>query len=736
MKPSETNIAGQPIKGTVQKITYRNDQNGYTVASVRAGRENITVVGVMPTLFEGESAVFKGDYTVHPTYGKQFSVSEYERKTPETVSAVLKYLSSGAIKGVGQSTAIKIVEKFGKESLNIIENSPQELAQIHGISLNKAIQIGEEFKRQSGLNEITLLLSPYGVSPERCVKVYKAIGVNCVKEIRDNPYILLKHDLDFSFESAEKMAFDFGIPADNEQRLCAGIGYILKSNLQNGHTALPKAKVLAVAAKLLESDYYRLDAVTAKMTASFDLSVKLIGDEEFLSLPEYYAAEEYIAARIRAGSSLQYADTVDELEIDYVENKLGIKFESKQREAIHLAFTNNIMILTGGPGTGKTTALNGIIELLERREANVILTAPTGRAAKRMTELTGREAKTIHRLLEAEWVDGNKTKFARNERNPLPCDVIIVDEASMLDTMLFESLMRSVKLSCRMILVGDSDQLPSISAGNVLSDLISSGKVPCVSLTEIFRQSNESLIVRNAHLIINDERPDLSDKSGDFFFLGRGSSSAVLDTVIDLCQNRLPESYGFDPKRDIQVICPSRKFETGCLNVNNLLQRFLNPNAGKGAHLSYKGVYFFKGDKVMQIKNNYDLSWEKQNGETGFGVFNGDVGFIADLNAVTGSMRVLYEDRVVTYTKDTLSEIELAYAITAHKSQGSEFDCVVMPVFAVPPKLAYRNLLYTAITRAKKIFIAVGDAGQFYKMCDNNKKTLRYTLLKEFLGDR
>ena len=733
MKENKTRDNTLSLQGTVHKISYRNEQNGYTVATVRAGRENVTVVGVMPFLSEGESASFNGEYVVHPAYGKQFSVSEYERKTPETAAAILKYLSSGAIKGVGQSTAIKIVEKFGADSLSLIENNPSELAVINGISLNKALQIGAEYKKQFGLKEITILLSPYGVSPERCVKVYKALGADCVKKIRDNPYILLKYDLDFSFEVTEKMAFDFGISADDEQRLFAGIEYILKSNLLNGHTALPKSKVLPVAAKLLESDYYRLQSIVAKMAAVFEISVKTVAGEEFLSLPEYFAAEEYIAARIKVSDSHSFFEHIDELEIDYVENKLGIKFEKKQREAISLAFNNNIMILTGGPGTGKTTALNGIIELLERRDVDVILAAPTGRAAKRMTELTGREAKTIHRLLEAEWVDGGKTRFARNERNPLPCDVLIVDEASMLDTLLFESLMRAVKLTCKIILVGDCDQLPSISAGNVLGDLMQSGKVPFVALTEVFRQSKESLIVNNAHIIINGQKPDLTNKNGDFFFLRRESTPAVLDTVLDLCQSRLPESYGFDSKRDIQVICPSRKFEAGSLNINNLLQQLLNPNAANSPHLSYKGVYFYKGDKVMQIKNNYDLTWEKEDGETGFGVFNGDVGFIIDLNAVAGSMRVLYEDRVVTYTTDALSEIELAYAITVHKSQGSEFDCVIVPLFSVPAPLAYRNLLYTAITRAKKLFIAVGDAGQFYKMCENDKKTLRYTLLKEFL---
>lgn len=735
MNETETFNAVQAIKGTVNKISYRNEQNGYTVALVRSGRENVTVVGIMPFLAEGESADFTGQYVIHPAYGKQFSVEKYERKTPETAAAILKYLSSGAIRGVGPSTAIKIVEKFGADSLKIIENSPQELAIINGISMNKAVEIGVQFKRRLGLKEITLLLSPYGVSPERCVKIYRALGAECEKTIRDNPYVLLKYDLDFSFETVEKMAYDFGVSADNEQRLCAGVEYVLRRNLLNGHTALPKRKLIPVATKLLESDSYRLESIIGKMTAAFELCVKVVGDEEFLSLPEYFSAEEYIAARIRACAAASYSEQIDELEIDYVENKLGIKFEEKQREAIRLAFSKNIMILTGGPGTGKTTALNGIIELLERREADVILAAPTGRAAKRMTELTGRDAKTIHRLLEAEWVEDGKTRFSRNERNPLSCDVLIVDEASMLDTLLFESLLRSVKLSCKIILVGDSDQLPSISAGNVLGDLIQSNTVSYVALTEIFRQSGESLIVNNAHLIINNQKPDLFNKNGDFYFLPRESGQMVLDTVLDLCSNRLPQSYGFDAKRDIQVICPSRKFETGSLNSNNALQQFLNPLAAKGAHLSYKGVYFFKGDKVMQIKNNYDLPWEKENGESGFGVFNGDVGFIIDLNAVTGSMRVLFEDRIVTYTSDTLSEIELAYAITVHKSQGSEFDCVVMPVFAVPAPLAYRNLLYTAITRAKKLFIAVGDRSQFYKMCENNKKTLRYTLLKGFLGE-
>ena len=721
------------IKGTVNKITYRNDNNGYTVAVVRKGREYVTVVGIMPFLGEGESAEFEGEYTVHATYGSQFSVKSYERKTPETAAAILKYLSSGAIKGVGQSTAIKIVEKFGANSINIIENSPGELATINGISLNKAMAIGAEYKHQFGLKDITLLLAPYSVSPDRCVKIYKALGADCAQKIKDNPYILFKHDLDFGFETVEKMAYDFGIPADDAKRLSAGVEYVLRSNLSNGHTCLPKKKLLPVAARLLESDYYRLEDITGSMVAAFELSSRIIDGEEYLSVPEYYSAEEYIAARINATVENKNLEPVDELEIDHVEGKLGIKFEKRQRDAIRMAFSENIMILTGGPGTGKTTALNGIIELCEQRGYEIILTAPTGRAAKRMTELTGRDAKTIHRLLEAEWVDGGKTRFARNERNPLKADVLIVDEASMLDSLLFESLIRSVKYNCKIVLVGDSDQLPSISAGNVLYDLIHSGKAPNIALKKVFRQSSESRIISNAHAIINDRMPDLSANDGDFFFINRNTASAVLDTVLELCSKRLPEAYGFDPVKDIEVICPSRKFETGSLNNNNLLQQFLNPNVRTGKHLSYKGTYFYKGDKVMQIKNNYDLPWSRPDGETGFGVFNGDVGYISDINVVSGAVTVLFEDRSVNYTSENLSEIELAYAVTVHKSQGSEFDCVVVPVFGVPKPLAYRNLLYTAVTRAKKLFIAVGDRQLFFDMCANNKKTLRYTLLQDFL---
>lgn len=723
------------IKGTVHKITYKNDQNCYTVAVVRVGRENVTAVGTMPFLSVGESATFEGDFVIHPVFGKQFSVKKYEQKTPENTAAILKYLSSGAIRGVGQSTAIKIVERFGNQSLSIIENHPEELSSISGISLSKAMAISDEYKSQFSVRDISILLSPYGISSDTCVKIYKKFGPDCAQKIKENPYILCGNDLGVSFETTERLAYDFNIPADSLTRLYAGIEYILTANLLNGHTCLPKKKLLSVAVKLLQIDYYRLDDICNKMVSAFRLISNQIGDDIYLSLPDYYYAEDYISARIKSALSKKTVQAVDELEIDAVENNLGIKFDRSQRQAIKLALSENIMILTGGPGTGKTTALNGIIQLFERRNADIILAAPTGRAAKRMTEITGRDAKTIHRLLDAEWVDSAKTRFARNERNPLPCDVLIVDEASMLDTMLLEALLRATKISCKIFFVGDADQLPSIAAGNILSDLVKSNAVPTVALRKVFRQSNNSLIVRNAHLIINNQTPDLSDNSNDFFFIQKNNSADVISTVLELCRDRLPQKYGFDPLSDIQVLCPSRKFETGSINVNSLLQQALNSNIDFSSKLSYKGLLYCKGDKVMQTKNNYDIQWEKQNGENGFGVFNGDIGYITDIDISSHTVKVCYDDKSVMYASDNLSEIEPAYAVTVHKSQGSEFECVVMPLFAIPNKLAYRNLLYTAVTRAKKLFIAVGDKQLFLKMCANDKKTLRYTLLKELLVD-
>lgn len=724
------------VTGTVENITYRNESNGYTVAQVKCGKEELTVVGTLPFLNESDTAVFYGDYTFHPSYGRQFKAESFERKAPENSADILKYLSSGAIRGIGPSTAQKIVEKFGADSLDVIQNNPQILTSIKGISPKKANAISEEYNKQYGVRDIMLMLSKYKITPQKCLAVYRRFSNKAIDIIKSNPYVLCEEGIDFRFEIAEDIAEDLNFDRDNELRVSAGLEYVLRKNLLNGHTCLPRNKFIEVACRLLECREETVDICCDRLIECFRLTAKTVNGTEFISLPEYSTAEEHIAARLV--SVKKYIDrnvTVDKLEIENVEHKLNIKFEELQKKAIFEAFTSGILVLTGGPGTGKTTTLNAIIKLFENRDLIIELAAPTGRAAKRMTELTGKEAKTIHRLLEVEWVDDEKQQFARNEKNPLDCDVIIIDEASMIDALLFDNLLKALRLSCRIILVGDSDQLPSIGAGNVLNDILSSDIFPSIRLKKVFRQASSSMIITNAHAIINDEPPIFIKKDSDCFFLRRFDRSDTAQTVLDLVSERLPAAYGFDPIRDIQVLCPSRMLDTGTVNLNNILQNVLNPLKNGQPQLAFKGAYLRLGDKVMQIKNNYDLQFLRDNGEYGTGVFNGDVGYITDIDKRGGILKVRYDDRVVTYFSEDLSQLELAYAVTVHKSQGSEYDCVVLPLFDVPEKLKYRNLLYTAVTRAKKLLVAVGSESVWNEMSHNDKKTLRYTMLKQCLKE-
>lgn len=724
------------ISGTVEKITYCNSANSYTVAVVKVKDENLTVVGMLPFLSEGDAAVFSGKYTVHPTYGQQFQAVSFERKIPQNSAAVLKYLSSGAIKGIGPATATRIVEKFGEDTLDIIQNHPKELATLKGISLQKALAISEEYAKQYGVRDIMVMLSKYGVTPDRCLNIYRRFGQKSTELIKSNPYVLCEEGIDFNFETAEDIAANLEFEKDSELRVAAGIEYVLRRNLYNGHTCLPRNKFVKVCCDLLECKESTVEICCDRLIECFRLSSKTVDETEFLALPDYFSAEQHIASRLL--SVKRYIDTavtVDELEIKNVENRLGIEFEDLQKRAILEAFESGILILTGGPGTGKTTTLNAIIKLFENRDLRIELAAPTGRAAKRMTELCGREAKTIHRLLEVEWGDGDKRSFARNERNPLECDVIIVDEASMIDALLFDDLLKALRLSCRIIIVGDSDQLPSIGAGNVLGDMLLADVFPSIRLKKVFRQAGQSKIVTNAHAIINNELPDFSDKSSDCFFLHRNDKYSVVDTVMELVCERLVNAYKIDPLRDVQILCPSKMLDTGTVNLNNLLQARLNPRLGKEPQLSFKGFYMREGDKVMQVKNNYDLQYKKDNGEYGTGVFNGDVGYITEIDVRGGILKVRFDDKIATYFSEDLGQLELAYAVTVHKSQGSEYDYVIIPLSEVPYKLKYRNLLYTAVTRAKKMLILVGDESVWKEMAENDRKTLRYTLLKIFLQE-
>ena len=722
------------ISGTVQHITYKNEANGYTVAEVKSDKEIITVVGLLPFLTEGDLAEFYGKFIVHPTYGQQFSATAFERKIPENAAAILRYLSAGAIKGIGPATAAKIVEKFGEDTLDIIQNKPEDLTVIKGISLSKAMAVSEEYKKQFGIRDIMLLLAKYKVTPDRCLSIYKRFGDKSTEIIKANPYVLCEEGLDFHFETAEDIAADFNFEKDSEQRVAAGLIYVLRKNISNGHTCLPRDKFISVCCKLLECKESTVEICCDRLIECMRLCSDIIEGVEFISIPDYRYAEQHIAARLCSVKDfINSSVTVDELEIKNVENKLGIEFEELQRQAIFEAFESGILILTGGPGTGKTTTLNAIIKLFEYRELDIELAAPTGRAAKRMTELTGREAKTIHRLLEVEWGDVDKHQFARNEKNPLSCDVIIVDEASMIDALLFDNLLKALRLSCRIILVGDSDQLPSIGAGNVLGDILSSEAFPSIRLKKVFRQANQSMIIANAHAIINGEEAEFTNKDTDCFFMSRGDKYSAVGTVVDLVTQRLPDAYKINPLTDVQILCPSRMMDTGTLNLNNLLQERLNPHKKGEPQLSFKGIYMRRGDKVMQIKNNYDLQFVKDNGEYGTGVFNGDVGYITDIDIRAGIIKVRFDDKVATYFSEDIGQLELAYAVTVHKSQGSEYDYVILPLFDVPSKLKYRNLLYTAVTRAKKMLICVGERRVWNEMAANDRKTLRYTMLKTFI---
>ena len=722
------------VKGVVDSITYRNKDNGYTVIRITQSGESLVATGNMPFLSEGDMVELYGNYVFHSVYGNQFKCDYCEVSVPQTQAQILKYLSSGAIKGIGPATAAKIVELFKEESLTVIENEPHRLTYIKGISEEKAHSISEQYKMQFGIRDIMMTLSKYNIRPNEAASIFKNLGNKSIELIKENPYVLCNEIVGFSFERVDDIAAQFDIENDNVYRIASGIEYVFKSNLGNGHTCLPDYKLSSVASKFLEVDQQKIDETIEIMIDSFRLFKRCFEGTDFIFLPEYAMTEEFICGRIvnvlRNNYPLHY---ITEAELKLVENRLDIEFDIMQINAVNCAMENSLFILTGGPGTGKTTTLNAIINIFENRNLSIALCAPTGRAAKRMSELTGRTSATLHRLLEVEWGDDSKQQFSRNSKNPLDYDVVIVDEMSMVDVSLFKALLEACRLTTRIILVGDSDQLPSVGPGNVLNDLILSEKISYVRLNKIFRQSEQSSIVDYSHEIINGNIPENYERSNEFYFLKRNDSDSTLLTVTELCTERLKNAYGFSPLNSIQVLCPSRKKSCGSLNINNILQDKLNPLNDKRIELNFKGFSFRAGDKVMHIKNDYDIVWETDEGECGTGVFNGDIGFIESVDVANRCIKVRYDNKLATYYDEQIGLIELAYAITIHKSQGCEFDCVVIPLFQTSPLLRYRNLLYTAITRAKKLIVLVGDTDIFEEMILNDKKTLRYTSLKKML---
>jgi len=725
------------MEGSVENIVYHNDSNQYTVMELSSGDALVTVVGTFPYISVGEKLHLYGTWTAHATFGEQFKSEAFERSRPETTSAMLKYLSSGAVKGIGAATAGKIIAAFGDDAIDVIENDPERLATIKGITLKKAREISGEMQRVNGIRDLMAFLGSFGVRPEDAVKVWKAYGADSVACIQEDPYRLCSDKIAVEFTVADKLAESLEYDRANVERVKAGVLYVLRHNLLNGHTCLPADKLCTAAAQMLGVSLEDAQAALYALCRDFEAVCENFSGRDFIFLPKQHRSEVYSADRIRMMLKYPPQSIVGiDREIEEIERSEGIEYAQLQKEAIRAALDKGLLILTGGPGTGKTTTLNAIIRILMEQGEQVFLAAPTGRAAKRMSELTGQEAKTIHRMLQVDWDENDNPVFQRNERNPLECDAVVIDELSMVDAYVFESVLRALPVGCRLILVGDSDQLPSVGAGNVIGDLIASGIFPTVQLSEIFRQSMESLIVTNAHRIVGGEMPVLNVRSSDFFFMPAEDAHAVSELVLSLAVTRLPKSYGYSPVADIQVLCPGRKGEIGTIELNKRLRERINPQAKDKPQVSVNGALFRVGDKVMQVKNNYDLPWSRPDGTSGEGVYNGDMGIVTDIDRAAGCMRVLVDDREVLYDfEHAAAELELAYAVTVHKSQGNEFTAVIMPVFPGAPQLSYRNLLYTGITRAKKLLILVGRRSAVADMVANDRKTRRFSGLMRFLTE-
>ena len=724
------------LEGVVEHVIYENPDTGYAVFEVDAGGTDIVVAGNVGSVDNGMSITAYGYMVNHPSYGEQFRAETCEASLPQDTAALLSYLSSGVLPYIGPSTAKKIVAKFGAHTLNVISETPDKLCELKGITPQKAAAISNEFRRMYGVREVVAWMAKFGLSAQMAVTAYRAFGPATVEALKKNPYMLCGEPLNLKFSQVDGIAAQLQVGQGSDLRIAAGLLYALRHNANNGHTCLPADKLIESTARFIRVEPDAVKAGLQSLLEHDEMRACTFDGTKYIYLPDLLSAEQDIAARLGelATFPTESPKTL-ESDIRVLELTQGFEYAPLQREAIRLALSSRVMVLTGGPGTGKTTTVKAILNLYEGIYDRVALCAPTGRAAKRLTELTGHSASTIHRLLEVDYSTGS-VRFIHNEKNLLPFDVIILDEMSMVDAKLFQALLAAARYHCRIIMVGDADQLPSVGPGSVLGEILQADVLPTVRLNEIFRQAQKSMIVQNAHRIVEGQMPIKGGRDDDFFMI-ESTGLACQGLICDLVSTRLPKSYGYDPVRDIQVLCPTKVGPTGSVELNRRLQAILNPPAPDKPQIIWEqsGRVLRCGDKVMQIKNDYDIPYERDGAEAGVGAYNGDMGIITAVDPESRAVTVQMDDRKYIYGADQLAELEPAYAVTVHKSQGSEFPAVIMPVADVPARLCYRNLLYTGVTRARRLSILAGTRHTVQAMVDNVRQNMRYSGLRYLLRE-
>lgn len=729
----EQNMELFEVSGTIESVIYKNEENGYTVLRLRDGDgELVTVVGCFPYASAGESMIASGAWVNHSVHGRQFKAEFAQRLLPTSAAAIYDYLAGGTVKGIGPATAALIVDRFGEKTLDVLESSPEKLASIKGISLDKAKRMSNDFRRQAGVRRIMEFVCSFGIRPILAMRMYKFYGDEALELLRANPYILATNHVGGKFSEADALALEMGLDGNDRNRINAAALFELRHNLNNGHCFIPREKLIAVTAELISVDDEDVENSIDELVETNQIIYEEIAGCKACYLPEIYEAETDAAKHLARMCGNKFNEDVDvDTLIKRIEKQQGIKYAPLQRQTLSLALENQLVVLTGGPGTGKTTSVRAILAMFNELGLNTLLTAPTGRAAKRMSELSGEDAVTVHRLLGAKFAeDGEKVVFTKDENDRLDCGAVILDECSMVDITLIDALLRAMPDDARLVMVGDADQLPSVGPGNVFSAAIRSGVVPTVKLTEIFRQNEGSRIVSNAHMINNGEHPNLAENKGDFFRLKRLQAASSVETIVELCAVRLPTKMGI-PSTDIQVLSPTRKGEMGTKNLNVQLQRRLNPPMDGKREKLFGDITFREGDRVMQIKNNYDIVWRgEDNKSAGSGIYNGDIGHIVSIDPDTETVTVNFDGRLAAYAFDSLLELEHAWAMTVHKSQGSEYRAVVLALSPSTQMLLTRDVIYTAVTRAKQLLILVGDDEVAFRMIDNYRQSKRYTALR------